>query len=268
MILDVIVISPPSGGRSHALLQRLKSNSDLRISLLPATMIPNAEVLRCYSSAINESKIRAVHGRMLSGPEIGCTISHNHARELVSEMDLGGVILEDDARIENVSKFYEICSNFLVRERGRASLLNLVCDDTRNTSRTGRGYRRRLNPSPLAVGYLLTPSAASLLYRVNTPVSYMGDWPPARLRFFTVTEEVVIHGDPDTVSFLGSASQRKHIKGLGFEVLSLWHYFRNRREFLGFKDWTMTMFLPRILHHIDFALMNALSLAKSFLTRN
>jgi hypothetical protein len=249
--LDVIVIAPKNGLRNASLASQLMSCSNISLSILEAVMIaPNQEVDDL--KGIDFKRVEAIHGRMLTGPELGCTISHQNARRIIAESNFGGLILEDDAVVTDVIELIAVCRSFLQRQCQESSLLNLLIDEfSAQTGEPRAQINRRFSPVPLAVAYALTPLAALRLVEANNPISQMNDWPSATVRYFSVDKNLVLHGNADNTSLIDPSYLRRHSPRMGWKVFSLVHYIKHRSIFLGFEDWFRVMYLPRLLRKLD-----------------
>lgn len=186
---EMLVVVIDSGtGRSIPLLNQLKSIDGIRLHILEATMIRNLQDLDNLGVEYSDLEARKLLRRSLTFPEVGCASSHNQARKLLSQSPNGGVVLEDDARICDVLKFVQISKHFLLNLHEGSAVLNLSntspLQQRCNQSGDGRLYFRKLiSPSPLAVGYVCTSQAAVQLFRNNSPIQYVSDWPNKGVSF-------------------------------------------------------------------------------------
>ncbi len=251
-MLEVFIIAPPGGTRAHGLVENLNSKGLFQVNCVDAIMTPELDDLKPYIQQIDFPMIHAAHGRILSPAEIGCTLSHNLARLNVSCSQEGAVILEDDAIIEDTDAFRNICLSFLESKKNSPALLNLHFDGLLSSAAEIEiGFRRRISPTSLAVGYALTPKAAKKMLQLNSPVCHMGDWPPCNLHFYTVTRPVVEHDYSEERSFLGERERRVNNSRLGYSVLTFSHYVKNRKLFVSWQSWFKFMYLPRLRNILD-----------------
>lgn len=253
-MLEVFVIRPDASSRADVLLHALASEPRIRVTEIPAVMLRTAEDVEVRREAIAEARARLQHGRALIPQEFGCALSHNEVRRRIAMAGRGAVVLEDDARITEPGALVEVVEEFLRDNSMRAALLNLHQDQTWDDgSLSRRHYRRRLAPTPLAVAYALTPEAAHRLLEASEPVSHTADWPPARMRFYAVSQPLVRHGDDATESLIDQqrTMARVDASNLGRDVLTLRHFRRHGRDFGGFRPWFAAMFEPRLRHHAD-----------------
>ena len=201
-----------------------------------------------------------LENREMSPPEIGCAYSHNIAREYISKSLIGGVILEDDARIANLESFKDVIDRFLLSQRGKPSVLNLTGLNFRNQDSTkfvehlSLSYFRILGQPSLAVGYALTAEAARVLREANTPIASVSDWPTSICKFYIPITPLVLHGDGDTVrtieapnnSFRSGISKRHKLNLISPKTILI---FINRGY--GVKRYFKEVFCNRISWRID-----------------
>ncbi len=246
---DLLVVVIDSGtGRSISLLNKLEKVVGVRVYVLNATMLREAQDLINAEIEYSDTGSRKLLRRSLTLPEIGCADSHNQARELLSNSEYGGVILEDDARICDVTAFIQLSRIFLVNLQGQSAVLNhsnsASLSQTCSSHEDGRlSFRKLLAPSPLAVGYACTPSGAKQLFLNNTPIRYVSDWPNRNVAFYGANHDFVHHGDGSTVSTIdpsqSSARNQKSVLRsasilLGFDFVS--YTYQYGLDFSYFKD--------------------------------
>jgi GR25 family glycosyltransferase involved in LPS biosynthesis len=111
--LLLVLIETPNSNRSVPLVKLLQSNPKFELVRLPASMFNDHNEIRKAHISLNLDRFEFFNGRAMTPQEIGCSLSHNMARKIISTSCNGGVILEDDARISNVEDFYQIATNFL-----------------------------------------------------------------------------------------------------------------------------------------------------------
>lgn len=253
-MLDVFVIRPDGTSRADRLLRSLSSSPAIRVHEVSATMLSTIDDLHSVSARIDQRRAALVHGRALIAQEFGCALSHQDVREQIAQSPNGAVVLEDDARVSDVADLVEVAVDFLNAHRGHAALLNLHRDRAwPETISLGRDRVRRLAPTPLAVAYAITPLAATRMVAVSQPIGHTADWPTIPTRYYSVTREVVRHGDEGTESLIDAAktTHRVDAAGLGWAVFTLGHYRQHGAEFGGFLPWFHAMYEPRLRHHAD-----------------
>ena len=126
MKISVVVILTPDSDRHIPLTDLLTRDSRFQIIYLNATMVNSFDQLQFYSVMYDQTHFEFYENRQMSFREIGCAKSHNDARQLISEIYLGGVILEDDARIANIDDFYNQSRLFLDSQKGSLAVLSLT----------------------------------------------------------------------------------------------------------------------------------------------
>lgn len=204
--IPVILIQTPGLIRANPLISDLSGVRDIKLSVLPATMVQTPQDIHKMKINIRLDLFEVLENRKMSPPEIGCAYSHNIAREYISKSLIGGVILEDDARIANLQSFKDLIDRFLITQRGKPSVLNLTGLNFRNqdsakfAENVPLSYFRILGQPSLAVGYALTAEAAWVLKEANTPIASVSDWPTSICKFYVPLTPLVLHGDVDTVS--------------------------------------------------------------------
>ncbi len=201
----LVVVIDSGTGRSLPLINQLETRGDLEVQLLSANMLQSKEDL--HTSNVQYSDFDSIKylGRSLSLAEIGCASSHNQARVLLAATSIGGVVLEDDARICDLDGFVTLSEFFLKSRQRIAAVLNLsnprpLMEFFSDSHGKGLYYARRISPTPLAVGYAITSMAAKRMVENNNPIQYVSDWPSMGVSFFSAGHGLVHHGDGKTVS--------------------------------------------------------------------
>ena len=231
--LQVYLIKTPKSSRSLELKRKLKSER-FQIITIPAIMINNEADITRQKLEVSKSNFKLIEGRNLSFGEIGCAASHNLARNLVAHSKYGGVILEDDARILNVEEFFSIANEFLVTMENKSSILSLtssITNELNNRAISGSDlknnwYRIFGNP-PLAVANVITPKAALAIYRANTPIKFVADWPVTKCNYYVCKYPIIKHGDEHSISIINP--QNKNVRN-GQSIFSwkfLFNFLRN-----------------------------------------
>lgn len=199
--LFVIIIETPDSQRSQPLLSILNDDTRFEVVRLPAVMLHANSDLHKYKITTCLDEFIFFQGRTMSPQEIGCAKSHNLARKLVADSLLGGVILEDDARIEDTERLYMTAMAFLQVNHNKSRVLSLNEFRVGGKSEVERnGFQPLLSKPFLALAYALTPLAALALYEANEPIRNVADWPRARVKYFSLFKSVVRHGDDESKS--------------------------------------------------------------------
>lgn len=261
--LLVVVIVTPNSDRHVPLLKILKADDRFEIRTLAATMIGSDSDL--YKSGVNFTQdfSKVFECRDLTNREIGCANSHNMARAMISENPLGGIILEDDARIVNSELFYEISTGFLRNHLGKPFVLSLTglrFANRRNESLSSSAcdVTMTLHGTPdLAVAYALTRASSRILLKANLPIRSVADWPESRCIFKAALIPVVAHGDADTKSTIAVIGPEFR-KGITLKQkirLLTFHTFKNSQN-VTFQTYFKKVFINRITWHTDYLRYN------------
>jgi len=257
--LLVVVIVTPNSARHVPLLKMLKGDERFEIKTLSATMLNTNLDLQTSGIKYDQCYSQIFEGRDLTSREIGCANSHNLARAMISENPLGGVILEDDARITNSELFYRISMAFLVKQSGKPFVLNL----------TGLRFVQLRNPSffsslsnlnmtlygkpDLAAAYALSQVSSRILLNANLPIRSVADWPESDCIYQVALNPVVAHGDENTkstIAIIGSDFR----KGITFKQkmkLLTFYSFKNSQG-ITFRTYIRKVLINRITWHADF----------------
>lgn len=216
--IPIVVIDTPGLSRSEPLIEKLKESAIFNLIILKATM---GYELEKFTNR-DETKEIARYGRLLTYNERACSISHVKARKIISESELGGIILEDDARIIDLDLLQSVSTRYLHKFRGKRRVLSLLSYSEFPTEASCE--KKSVNPkfipllaeSPLAVATVLTNLAAFNLVEAAQISSQVSDWPKNRCRFHILTKPLVKHGDGKTSSVIGNVNQRveSHSHGL------------------------------------------------------
>lgn len=251
--IPLIVICIPGSDRKVPLLEKLRGSTIFRVEESSAVMYRRAEPL----IHPNFLKQRTLYGRELSDGEIGCAISHQTIWALYSKRHEPIVILEDDARIQDMDKFQSLVVEFLKSYGKENAVLSLL--PWKQEPRL-QNFRPRLDRlpivkllgrTPLTVGYVITESAMSVMATANRDFAYLPDWPPTNTKFFTSIVGVISHGDHATYSLIDRTGPRVNEKRYKFYQLSLLPYLCNKRQFSSFLEFCMASWIPSITWRID-----------------
>ena len=191
--------------------------AEAEVQLIAADMLQTKDDLRFFNIQYSDFDTVKYLGRSLSLPEIGCASSHNQARVVLAASPIGGVILEDDARICDLDSFVTLSVFFLASRKKDSAVLNLsnplpLTEMFSDSHGNDLYYTRGVCPTPLAVGYVTTTMAAERMVANNDPIQYVSDWPSKGVSFFSTGHGLVHHGDGQTVSTIDptQVSQRNN----------------------------------------------------------
>jgi GR25 family glycosyltransferase involved in LPS biosynthesis len=192
----------------------------------------------------------------MSFREIGCAKSHNDARQLISEIHPGGVILEDDARISNMDDFFNQTRLFLFNHMDSPSVLSLTGFRGlgKKLVKSHKRYTLRLWGKPdLAVGYVLTSLAAAKLVEANSPITSVSDWPISSCKFHATLDPPIVHGDEETISTIDHEGDLRNGPRTLFKIKTLFFipYFTKASLDIAFKEYFEKVFLSRFFWSID-----------------
>jgi hypothetical protein len=253
--LLVVLIETPDSNRSAPLIRILRDDPRFELIRLPASMFNDHNEIRKAQISLNLDRFEFFNGRAMTPQEIGCSFSHNTARKIISTSPGGGVVLEDDARIGNLEDFYQIATKFLNKNSTKRKVLSLNMfrlNPKQNFDKDG--YQALVGKPILAVAYALSPMAASTLLDENIPITSVSDWPNSRVRYFATFQEVVAHGDSETVStiningslFRSGLSLRKKINQIFFV-----DYFRDRPKEVNFLSYVQEIHWSKTTWYLD-----------------
>jgi hypothetical protein len=203
----------------------------------------------------NFRKQRALYSRELSNGEIGCSISHQKIQDQYKDSNESIIILEDDARINDIKLFETISSQFAEKYRDEDAVLSLLPwrDSKSKTSRElgAPKVNRLLGKSPLTVGYVITPKAMKSLSIANTDYAYLPDWPPTQTKFYVTKSGLIQHGDSSTVSLIDQTGRKKTARLVSLVKFSMLPYFLNSQEFSGITEYINFAIKPTLTWRID-----------------
>jgi GR25 family glycosyltransferase involved in LPS biosynthesis len=225
-------------------------------TFLNATILDSTTAGKLVSSNSIEYQ-KAMYGRRLLNPEMGCAMSHHSAQEIIANTSTGGLILEDDARINDLSSLIATTEKFLIDHRKESAILTFF--DGRPWSaisssfRNGHPYVRILGSTAYAVSYALTPKAAKALTVANHDFRYVPDWPITKCKYFSSTLNLISHGDSSTVSTIdpdGSQRPAGYTLWRRILVLSGLYHFTHWKTFGSFKVFLKDLWVPRLNFYI------------------
>lgn len=223
--LPIVIIVTPGRGRHIPLVETLRTSSIFQVQELVATM--GGEVEGSFDEASESELIQ--YGRVLTANERACAISHLRARQIIADSDYGGVILEDDARVINLSDLETAVASFLIRSHSKCNILSLL--DYRDSYKALKNKSiKKLLPTfrlfaecPLAVAVALTPPAARNLIESAQSRSQVSDWPETKCHFAYLASGIVRHGDADTFSIIGDSAERRVVNIGKLSLRRRWH---------------------------------------------
>ena len=256
----LVVVIDSGIGRSKKLLNELALRNDIKLQIIQATMIRNGLEFLAEKISYSDDVAKIYLGRSLSYPEIGCAHSHNVARSIIAKNKIGGVILEDDARICNLDQFVRLAVGFLGNRIGKPSLLNFsnlapletVCPIGKSETTY---FYRKLGPTPLAVGYALTSIAAERMKDSNSPISMVSDWPLEGIQCFSPNHQYVHHGDGQMKSTIDPTQDSSRIKRTRKRSILVFfgvHYFLLNYRIISKKSYIEKVWWPLIAHRLRF----------------
>lgn len=194
-MLTVYVLKTPNSNRSDRLIESLSRINGVDVNVVNSTMIFDYQEVIQNKIQVNYNYASIYMGRKILPTEIGCSHTHNVARNLLSKTKYGGVILEDDAEVINLVHFKDVCIEFLNANFGKPSVLSLYNPEPqvdRDQKVIPRFFPLFGFPK-LAVGYAITPSASRNLLQSNSPIRFVADWPVSNSRYFMVKSSLVSH---------------------------------------------------------------------------
>jgi glycosyl transferase family 25 len=168
-----------------------------------------------FEKYLDRDRMRNDFGRELSGPEIGCALSHVFAYQRIVDNQLpGALILEEDAAIqckEAFKKVYtslgDLTGEFWQLSYGYARRWRLGFGRSRDH---GLEFERLIHNSGRATGYALSVLAAEYMLRHALPLRCVADWPCdlMPLRPKAIVPRLVVGDDDSEKSLL----QRSRVK--------------------------------------------------------
>lgn len=257
--IDVIIVEVPNMKRSVPLLETLSRSSRLNVTIFSAIMFSRDK--SCVKP--NYSKQKILYGRELSDGEVGCAISHWNIYQNYVQNERICVILEDDARIPDVSEFENLIFEFQNQFQNENAILSLLpwrkekCDLSENLI-----IHKLFGHSPLTVGYVITPKAMRELLSANMDFSFLPDWPPVSSSFYITLRGVIDHGDAFTYSLIDKGGREKGKKERLIRNFLLITYFQNLEYFTNFRDYFKSAILPSISWRIDKLFMELIRLVR------
>jgi hypothetical protein len=249
--IKVFVISIPSSSRNQPLLEQLSKSSALSIQIFPAVMYPRPDEI-VYPNVIKQ---KILYNRELSKGEIGSAISHQHIQFQAYKTEGVCVILEDDARISDITKFEKLVTSFCESMGDKNAVLSLLPWVSSRKFFPNKGEStnliRLVGKPPLCVGYVITAKAMEEISTSNHDFAYLPDWPPSSTSFYVTLGGVISHGDLNTFSYIDKTGRNKTSRILGLKKFSCYAYLKNRSQFESFSEYFLYSIWSSITWRID-----------------
>jgi hypothetical protein len=256
-MINCYLIKSRVPNRYLPLSQCLKTHPDINVIEIDGYYLSESESKNVANTIWSNIRIL----RDLSVGEIGAALVHSHVQTIIADSGVGGVVLEDDARITDINKFYNACSNFLDFNL-ELEILNLY--DTRavklsvsqiNDIESQNKFVKLLGVSKLCVAYALSSASAEKLFNSNYPVYCTADWPYSSNKHVILLRPVVEHGDAltkSTIDELGALNRDKFnsIKNK-IRIISFFDYFYNYKHFDNLNQYYRIVLKHRITFYLD-----------------
>ncbi len=256
-MIDVVLIGNQGSKRCQPLQTLFRGDTRFKVTNIEPVFLDSMNSSLLKSLGFDVEKSKAFNLRELSLGEIGCAIAHNNARKLLAKNGVGGLVLEDDARIPCLDYLYKTAIHFLSSTKSPSLLncsVNLKLDQVKDSSRFDPVFQKRLTSSPLTVGYIVNHSGAEMLNEANFSINWVADWPYSKIVYYRLQRPAIAHGDNDSGSLIDPQGNRNRsgnrIKRR-FLLFSFIHFLRNRRHFKSLKFYIKSMLLPRIFHTLN-----------------
>jgi GR25 family glycosyltransferase involved in LPS biosynthesis len=258
-LLTIVVISTPNSTRKDPLIESLSNVAEVRLVELDAVMLNRDSPEYNDPHVIDKAYSKLIYGRELSPGEYGCAISNASAQKLLAKTSHGGVILEDDARILDLSEFLKVSRLFLSHQIEKSAVLSFFDGASyvkRQKSLGNKSYPwiSVFGHTSFTVAYAITPLACKKISKSNTPISYLADWPVSKSKFFLSSKSLVKHGDENTSSIISSFEAEKRIRPTPLRRLSVFtfiYYVQRRKNGLKLKNFTRAVWLPKVYWYLN-----------------
>jgi GR25 family glycosyltransferase involved in LPS biosynthesis len=257
VMIEVVLIGDKESKRCQPLQILFRGDTRFNVSIIKPVFLKSMDDSLLKFLAYDVEKSKAFNMRELSLGEIGCAIAHNNARELLAKNGVGGLVLEDDARIPSLDYLHKIAIHFLSSTKSPSLLncsVNLKLDQMKDSSGFDPVFQKRLTPSPLTVGYMVNHSGAEMLNKANSSINWVADWPYSKVVYYRLQIPAIAHGDNDSGSLidpLGNLNRSGNRLKRRFLLFSFTHFLRNRMHFKSLKFYVVSMLLPRIFHSLN-----------------
>lgn len=255
--LDCFVVGAVNSESAKKLLEFLQIDTRLNVRHFPAVMLQENNELYEKVNLENRSKFFLLYGRSLLPGEVGCALSHYTIYEEIARTHRGALIIEDDALIKDRELLIEQAMLFLDKFKDNSSILSFYNNEYVNndTSKQEHGLqlRRFLGSASSTVSYVLTPLAAKILAEANQSHEYLADWPPAKVRFYISSCDVVGHSSNMLESSIGDRSQRVSFfsKRQKIAILSGVYFMVHKSNFDSFAEFIRVLWWPRIAYRLN-----------------
>jgi hypothetical protein len=250
-MIDFYIIHSPERSIED-LRRKLGEIENTKVFIIPGKFLRSDQNLEKEYDA---ARAKLLNGRNLTIGEIGCAMAHNICRSKAQLSSNLSIILEDDVGIYKMSllkKFLEladksvsITDNLVINLAGESS----AKENLPKFPKSDSSWRKTFGATPLAAAYLLTPKSAGVLLKNNTPVTNVADWPPTDIKFYKSRHALFIHQENKSKSLI---SDKKGNGRRGFSRIDLMgiyigiYFLRQKKQFLGFKDFYFNLWLPRM----------------------
>ncbi len=198
-----VIINTPNSTRYKPLLETLQSSNLFEPVLLPAIMGGDLRA----ASEIAIAQEQESYGRSLTQNERACAVSHERARQIIADSARGGLIFEDDARINDLAFLEMATKTFLLKYGKSASALGLLNYSESQPIAVLDAKSFRIHPllaeAPLTVATVLTPWAAAQLVSSSRTRSQTADWPRSQCKYHFLSIGCVQHGDEQSGTVIG-----------------------------------------------------------------
>ena len=250
-LIPLVIITVPNSARVEPLLKQLNSSSMFNITQFPAEMFEGSN----NQFSPNYKKQKLIYARKLSNGEVGCAISHQLVQKAFAAINEPCVVLEDDARIPNLEIFESVVNNFITIHSDNKSLLSLVPWKHKKESPSQFESAPVIvglsGSSPTTVAYVITSKAMKEMAQANFDFSYLPDWPPNSVKFYTTILGVVTHGDSNTWSLIDSVGRKKTGRARNLLKLTFLPFLINRNLFIGIHEYYRACIKPSLTWRID-----------------
>lgn len=256
-MIEVVLIGNLGSKRCQPLQTLFRGDTRFKVTNIEPVFLDSINSVLLKSLRFDVEKSKAFNMRELSLGEIGCAIAHNNARELLAKNGVGGLVLEDDARIPSLDYLHKTAIHFLSSTKNPSLLncsVNLKLDQVEDSSRFDPIFQKRLTPSPLAVGYIVNHSGAKMLNEANSSINWVADWPFSEITYYRMKRPAIAHGDNSSGSLidpLGKLNRSGNRIRRRFLLFSFIYFLKNRKHFKSLKFYILSMLLPRIFHTLN-----------------
>ena len=256
-LVDCFVIAAETSNEVINLINTLKTDSRLNVIRLNAVMLTSTSSEYLELSPKIQATFLSNYGRTALPGEIGCSLSHNIARQYASQNSMGAIVLEEDASVINLKSLVSNSIEFLNSHQKFPSILSFYNNEYKFTDADSnlrsRKWIRILGAPSSTVAYAINQKAANRLTLANTPIQYMADWPISKTKFYLSLRDCVTHPNDPVVSQIGLRTARQ----VGFskidkiKIMFLFHYYLNPGSFTNFRLFFKNLWVPRFLNQVN-----------------